>query len=108
VASNVNPTVRRRRLGQELRRLRELKGMTAEEVAERLEEAAFRQRRLVHPPEPDFLQPCSGAGQRLEDTPPHPQRPATRTVRWPKRKFPELLESEAEFDWTIVVARLPP
>jgi transcriptional regulator with XRE-family HTH domain len=36
VASNVNPTVRRRRLGQELRRLRELKGMTAEEVAERL------------------------------------------------------------------------
>jgi hypothetical protein len=36
VASNVNPTVRRRRLGQELRRLRELKGMTAEEVAERM------------------------------------------------------------------------
>jgi len=36
VASNVNPTVRRRRLGQELRRLRELKGMTAEAVAERL------------------------------------------------------------------------
>jgi transcriptional regulator with XRE-family HTH domain len=36
VVSNVNPTVRRRRLGQELRRLRELKGMTAEEVAERL------------------------------------------------------------------------
>jgi transcriptional regulator with XRE-family HTH domain len=36
VASNVNPTVRRRRLGQELRRLREVKGMTAEEVAERL------------------------------------------------------------------------
>jgi transcriptional regulator with XRE-family HTH domain len=36
VASNVNPTVRRRRLGQELRRLRELKGMTAEEVAEKL------------------------------------------------------------------------
>jgi transcriptional regulator with XRE-family HTH domain len=36
VASNVNPTVRRRRLGQELRRLREHKGMTAEEVAERL------------------------------------------------------------------------
>jgi transcriptional regulator with XRE-family HTH domain len=36
VASNVNPTVRRRRLGQELRRLREDKGMTAEEVAERL------------------------------------------------------------------------
>jgi transcriptional regulator with XRE-family HTH domain len=36
VASNVNPTVRRRRLGQELRRLRELKGMTAEEVADRL------------------------------------------------------------------------
>jgi transcriptional regulator with XRE-family HTH domain len=36
VASNVNPTVRRRRLGQELRRLRELKGMTAEEEAERL------------------------------------------------------------------------
>ncbi|MFF9318407.1 helix-turn-helix domain-containing protein [Streptomyces sp. NPDC014735] len=34
--SHVNPTVRRRRLGQELRRLRELKGMTAEEVAERL------------------------------------------------------------------------
>jgi transcriptional regulator with XRE-family HTH domain len=36
VASHVNPTVRRRRLGQELRRLRELKGMTAEEVADRL------------------------------------------------------------------------
>ncbi|QKW07160.1 helix-turn-helix domain-containing protein [Streptomyces sp. NA04227] len=36
MASNVNPTVRRRRLGQELRRLRELKGLTAEEVAERL------------------------------------------------------------------------
>lgn len=36
MASNVNPTVRRRRLGQELRRLRENKGMTAEEVAERL------------------------------------------------------------------------
>ena len=36
MATNVNPTVRRRRLGQELRRLRELKGMTAEEVAERL------------------------------------------------------------------------
>jgi transcriptional regulator with XRE-family HTH domain len=36
VASHVNPTVRRRRLGQELRRLRERKGMTAEEVAERL------------------------------------------------------------------------
>lgn len=36
MASNVNPTVRRRRLGQELRRLREAKGMTAEGVAERL------------------------------------------------------------------------
>ncbi|MCX4994318.1 helix-turn-helix transcriptional regulator [Streptomyces longwoodensis] len=36
MASSVNPTVRRRRLGQELRRLREIKGMTAEEVAERL------------------------------------------------------------------------
>ncbi|MEU0088503.1 helix-turn-helix transcriptional regulator [Streptomyces sp. NPDC006274] len=36
MASNVNPTVRRRRLGQELRRLREMKGMTAEEVADRL------------------------------------------------------------------------
>ncbi|HEX5569446.1 MAG TPA: helix-turn-helix transcriptional regulator [Streptomyces sp.] len=36
MASNVNPTVRRRRLGQELRRLRELRGMTAEEVADRL------------------------------------------------------------------------
>ena len=36
MASNVNPTVRRRRLGQELRRLREVKGMTAEEVADRL------------------------------------------------------------------------
>ncbi|MGW0854393.1 helix-turn-helix domain-containing protein [Streptomyces sp. NPDC002690] len=34
--STVNPTVRRRRLGQELRRLREQKGMTAEEVADRL------------------------------------------------------------------------
>jgi len=36
VASNVNPTVRRRRLGMELRRLREENGMTAEQVAERL------------------------------------------------------------------------
>jgi transcriptional regulator with XRE-family HTH domain len=36
VASQVNPTVRRRRLGQELRKLRELRGMTAEEVADRL------------------------------------------------------------------------
>ena len=36
MASNVNPTVRRRRLGQELRRLREDKNMTAEQVAERL------------------------------------------------------------------------
>ncbi|WP_055534304.1 helix-turn-helix domain-containing protein [Streptomyces graminilatus] len=36
MASNVNPTVRRRRLGQELRRLREQKNLTAEEVAERL------------------------------------------------------------------------
>ncbi|MGD9484142.1 helix-turn-helix transcriptional regulator [Streptomyces sp. TRM70308] len=36
MASNVNPTVRRRRLGQELRKLREEKGMTAEEVADRL------------------------------------------------------------------------
>ncbi|MFF9705134.1 helix-turn-helix domain-containing protein [Streptomyces griseofuscus] len=36
MASNVNPTVRRRRLGQELRKLREQKSMTAEEVAERL------------------------------------------------------------------------
>lgn len=36
VAGNVNPTVRRRRLGQELRRLREDRGMTAEEVADRL------------------------------------------------------------------------
>ncbi|NJP99889.1 helix-turn-helix domain-containing protein [Streptomyces zingiberis] len=36
MASHVNPTVRRRRLGQELRRLREAKGLTAEWVAERL------------------------------------------------------------------------
>ncbi|MDF3293403.1 MULTISPECIES: helix-turn-helix domain-containing protein [Streptomyces] len=36
MASNVNPTVRRRRLGSELRKLREMKGMTAEEVAARL------------------------------------------------------------------------
>lgn len=36
MASHVNPTVRRRRLGQELRRLREQKGMTAEAVAEHL------------------------------------------------------------------------
>ncbi|GAA2274861.1 MULTISPECIES: helix-turn-helix domain-containing protein [Kitasatospora] len=36
MSANVNPTVRRRRLGAELRRLRELKGMTAEEVAGRL------------------------------------------------------------------------
>lgn len=33
---SINPTVRRRRLGAELRRLREQKGMTAEEVAQRL------------------------------------------------------------------------
>ncbi|MEE1929536.1 helix-turn-helix transcriptional regulator [Streptomyces sp. TRM 70351] len=36
MASTVNPTVRRRRLGQELRKLREERGMTAEEVADRL------------------------------------------------------------------------
>ena len=36
MASSVNPTVRRRRLGSELRKLREQKGMTAEEVAARL------------------------------------------------------------------------
>jgi len=36
VVANVNPTVRRRRLGSELRKLREEKGMTAEEVAARL------------------------------------------------------------------------
>lgn len=36
MASNVNPTVRRRRLGSELRKLREQKGMTAEEVAAKL------------------------------------------------------------------------
>ncbi|MDJ0342301.1 helix-turn-helix transcriptional regulator [Streptomyces sp. H10-C2] len=36
MAANVNPTVRRRRLGSELRKLRETKGMTAEEVAARL------------------------------------------------------------------------
>ncbi|MDI5967343.1 helix-turn-helix transcriptional regulator [Streptomyces sp. SL13] len=36
MASNVNPTVRRRRLGSELRKLREQRGMTAEEVAARL------------------------------------------------------------------------
>ncbi|MET8980576.1 helix-turn-helix transcriptional regulator [Streptomyces sp. NPDC004539] len=34
--SNTNPTVRRRRLGLELRRLRESKNMTAEQVAKRL------------------------------------------------------------------------
>ncbi|MFB7664101.1 helix-turn-helix domain-containing protein [Kitasatospora sp. NPDC056138] len=36
MSASINPTVRRRRLGAELRRLRELKGMTAEEVAGRL------------------------------------------------------------------------
>jgi transcriptional regulator with XRE-family HTH domain len=36
LAGNVNPTVRRRRLGQELRKLREDSGMTAEQVADRL------------------------------------------------------------------------
>ncbi len=36
VSTSVNPTVRRRRLGAELRRLRELRQMTAEEVAGRL------------------------------------------------------------------------
>ncbi|MHC5906197.1 helix-turn-helix domain-containing protein [Streptomyces sp. S6] len=34
--SNTNPTVRRRRLGLELRKLRESKGLTAEQVAKRL------------------------------------------------------------------------
>jgi transcriptional regulator with XRE-family HTH domain len=36
VVASVNPTVRRRRLGSELRKLREQKGMTAEEVAAKL------------------------------------------------------------------------
>lgn len=36
MAANVNPTVRRRRLGSELRKLRELKGLTAEAVAAEL------------------------------------------------------------------------
>ncbi|GAB3111910.1 helix-turn-helix transcriptional regulator [Streptomyces calidiresistens] len=36
MTGTINPTVRRRRLGQELRRLREDRGMTAEEVADRL------------------------------------------------------------------------
>ncbi|MCD0484034.1 helix-turn-helix transcriptional regulator [Streptacidiphilus sp. ASG 303] len=36
MSASINPTVRRRRLGAELRRLREQKGMTAEEVAGRL------------------------------------------------------------------------
>ncbi|MFI2434324.1 helix-turn-helix domain-containing protein [Streptomyces sp. NPDC018693] len=36
MASNTNPTVRRRRLGMELRKLREAKKMTAEQVAARL------------------------------------------------------------------------
>lgn len=36
MATDVNPTVRRRRLGLELRRLRERKGLTAEDVAARL------------------------------------------------------------------------
>lgn len=36
MSANINPTVRRRRLGSELRRLRENRGMTAEEVAGRL------------------------------------------------------------------------
>src|SRR4051812_14410599 len=35
-SASINPTVRRRRLGAELRRLREQKGMTAEEVAQQL------------------------------------------------------------------------
>ena len=43
-------------------------------VDERLEQVAFRQRRLVQPPEPERLQPRGGAGQRLEDTPPHQQQ----------------------------------
>ncbi|KPI17782.1 helix-turn-helix domain protein [Actinobacteria bacterium OK074] len=36
MASNINPTIRRRRLGQELRKLREGRNMTAEQVADRL------------------------------------------------------------------------
>ena len=36
MAANVNPTVRRRRLGSELRKLREMKGLTAEAVAAEL------------------------------------------------------------------------
>ncbi|MFC1419943.1 helix-turn-helix domain-containing protein [Streptacidiphilus cavernicola] len=35
-SASINPTVRRRRLGAELRRLREQKGMTAEDVAQQL------------------------------------------------------------------------
>jgi transcriptional regulator with XRE-family HTH domain len=35
-SASINPTVRRRRLGAELRRLREQKGLTAEEVAQQL------------------------------------------------------------------------
>ncbi|PYC81329.1 transcriptional regulator [Streptomyces tateyamensis] len=36
MSASINPTVRRRRLGAELRHLREQRGMTAEDVAERL------------------------------------------------------------------------
>ncbi|MFF7632414.1 helix-turn-helix domain-containing protein [Kitasatospora sp. NPDC008050] len=36
MSASINPTVRRRRLGAELRRLREQRGMTAEQVADRL------------------------------------------------------------------------
>lgn len=57
--SNVNPTVRRRRLGQELRRLRELKGMTAEEVAERLLVSQSKISRLGE--RPPFHQPARRA-----------------------------------------------
>ncbi|MGW2997397.1 helix-turn-helix domain-containing protein, partial [Streptomyces sp. NPDC001193] len=36
MSATVNPTVSRRRLGSELRRLREISGMTTQQVTERL------------------------------------------------------------------------
>jgi transcriptional regulator with XRE-family HTH domain len=69
-----NPTVRRRRLANELRRLREGKGLTIEQVAERLECSSSKVSRLETAkagPTPrdvrDMLQMYGVTGQRFED-----------------------------------------
>jgi transcriptional regulator with XRE-family HTH domain len=69
-----NPTVRRRRLANELRRFREASGLTIEQVAERLECSSSKVSRLETAkasPTPrdvrDMLQIYGVTGQRLED-----------------------------------------